>query len=201
MQPENVALVARIQYYRVYFEKAGTDERIQQEATALDWVYRALMRDPQNPELQIKLADLLALEERYGEAVAIMEKLERSTEAPQFVQQWLGYYLLFVDDRQQEAIDLSLDFHKRFPDETAGLFNAACGYAQLFEKELQNNAVANETASENRTLALKYLAEAIKRDSDYKALAIKQSRPDEDFASLVDDPEFLKLTGKSKAEA
>jgi len=62
LQPENVAMAARLQYYRVYFEKESTEGRATQERKALDWTYRALMRDPTSPDFQIKLADLLGMQ-------------------------------------------------------------------------------------------------------------------------------------------
>jgi tetratricopeptide (TPR) repeat protein len=192
--PENVAMAARLHYYRVYFEKEGTDARDAQEMKALDWIQRALMRDPLNIEFQTKLADIFGMQGRYDEAVSIIERLERDDNSPQYIQQWLGYYLLFIDGRERDAINHSLKFHDRFPDESSGLFNAACGYAQLYTIEIRGLGVDELTASTNRIESLRLLQQGIHAESDLKALARKHTEEGDSFESLATDPDFLKLT-------
>lgn len=192
--PHNISVAARLQYYRVYFEKKGTKEREAQEALALDWLLRALMIDPASPELQIKLADLYSLQEQYGEAIFIFERLERDSSSPQLVQQWLGYFLLFIDGREKDAISCSMSFYKRFPDESSALFNASRAYAQLYTGELQTSDSKSIPDSENRIESLKLLAKSIRMDGDYRDLAIKYADEGDSFASLRDDKQFAKLT-------
>jgi tetratricopeptide (TPR) repeat protein len=202
IEPGNVAMAAQIHYYRVYFEKEGTEARDAQERKALDWINRALMFDPLNPDFQMKLADVYNAQGRYVEAVSMIERLERDDNAPQYIQQWLGYFLLFIDGREQDAIGHSLEFHKRFPDESSGLFNASCGYAQLYTIELRQQGVKELLSSNNRTESLRLLQLALQADSDQKILARKQAEPGQSFESLAADPEFTKLiasTSESKA--
>jgi tetratricopeptide (TPR) repeat protein len=201
MQPENVAMAARLHYYRVYFEKENTDARNLEEERALDWIYRALMRDPTNPDFQIKLADLLGMQGRYAEAVAIIERLEREATSPQYIQQWLGYFLLFIRGRESDAIKHSMSFHQRFPDESSALYNASCGFAQLYEIELREKGLKEISDSENRHTSLRLLREAISEEPELAARAKKHSEPSSSFESLASDPDFVKLTIASVAKS
>jgi tetratricopeptide (TPR) repeat protein len=194
IQPENVALAARLHYYRVYFAKKGTDVRRTQEQRAIEWANRVLNRDPTNPEFRMKLADVFLLRGRYDEAAAIIERLEREDDSPQLIQQWLGYFLLFIEGREADSIKHSLAFHNRFPDESSGLFNAACGYAQLYEVELREANSKSLPHSANRLESLKYLREGIRSDSDLRALARSHSETGASFESLATDNDFLQLT-------
>jgi tetratricopeptide (TPR) repeat protein len=194
IEHESVSVAARLRYYRIYFLKKGSELRIAEEQKAGDWIYRALMRDPTNPDLQIKLADLLAMQDRDDEAVSILERLERDEDSPQYVQQWLGYYLLFLDGRENDAIRHSLEFHARFPDESSGLFNAACGYAQLYSIELEEANATEIPDSANRLECLRLLREAIRKDRSIGAFAIRNSEAGESLEALHSDAEFIKLT-------
>jgi tetratricopeptide (TPR) repeat protein len=193
-QPQNVAMAARLHYYRVYFEKEGTDARDVQEKTAIEWIQRALMRDPTNPDFQIKLADVFAMQGGYDEAASILDRLERDETSPQYVQQWLGYFLLFIDGRERDAIRHSLSYHQRFPDESSGLYNASCGYAQLYTLELREAETNVLLDSVNRIESLRLLKQGIRIDPDLKPLAVKHSNAGESFESLKTDADFVKLT-------
>jgi tetratricopeptide (TPR) repeat protein len=200
IQPENIAMAARLHYYRVYFEKEDTDTRNAQEKRALDWIQRALIRDPVSSEFQTKLADLFEMQGRYHEAVSIIERLARDDASPQYIQQLLGYYLLFVQGREQDAIRNSMEFHERFPDESSGLFNAACGYAQLYTIEIRNLGVDQLPTSTNRIESLRILQEAIQADSSSIAFAKKYTGEGDSFGSLAADPDFLRLTAEASSK-
>ncbi len=189
---DNVALAARLNYYRVYFQKDDV-ARSQQESIALEWIRRALIRDPGNPDLQIKMADILALQEIYKDAVSILERLERDEDSPQYVQQWLGYFLLFIDGREEQAIRVSLQYHERFPDDSSSLFNAACGYAQLYQKELSDYGTDELRDSDYRRQSLALLGRATKLDPELRALARKHSVDGDSFEALRDDGEFIRI--------
>jgi tetratricopeptide (TPR) repeat protein len=193
MSPDDISKAAILYYYRSYFEEdeSSRKKKIQQ---AIDWISLVLNRDPLNLEFQIKLADIYGLQDRYDEAVSIFERLERDDNSPQYVQQWLGYFLLFIDGREKDAIKHSLSFHDRFPDESSGLFNAACGYAQLYERELRAEGIAENADSENRKQSLKILEWAIRIDPECREAARKHSEPDSSFAALENDGDFLRLT-------
>lgn len=184
-----VSKAANLHYYRTYFEKGE-----EQEERAKEWLLRALLMNPLHADLTAKYADVLGRLKSYSEAVAVLEKLFESEEAPTYVQQWLGYYLLFVPNRDDDAIRLSLEYVKRFPDTTDSLFNAACGYAQKYETELDNSGRKSIPDSENRKQALLLLKQALERDPNYReTVRTKWIKPDESFYSLANDPDFLAL--------
>jgi tetratricopeptide (TPR) repeat protein len=193
LQMDTVAKAAVLHYYRIYFKKEDADRDRQQEL-AIEWINRALLRDPLESTFWIKLADVFAMQDRYEEAVAILQRLERDEDAPQYVQQWLGYFLLFMDGRESDSIRQSLEFHRRFPDESAGLFNAACGYAQLYESELRQGRIKEKLDSHNRSESLRILEDAIRIDPENKAYARKYAKPDDSFACLAEDADFLRIT-------
>jgi tetratricopeptide (TPR) repeat protein len=197
MQADVVAMAARLHYYRVYFEEEETELREKQEVIAMNWINRALMRDPTNPDLQIELADILGMRGRYDEATSIIERLERNEDSPQFIQQWTGYFLLFIVGRENDAIRHSLQFHDRFPDESDALFNASCGYAQLYSYELDRAKLPEIRDSVNRVKCLELLQNAIWIDSTNKKYARDHSDDDGSFKSLKSDLEFVKLTSES----
>jgi tetratricopeptide (TPR) repeat protein len=190
--PDSISKAALLHYYRTYFEPREVREA--QMAKAESWINRALLRDPLDLAFQIKLADIFGLQDRYDEAVSIFERLERNDESPQYVQQWLGYFLLFIEGREREAIRHSLEFHRRFSDEASGLFNAACGYAQLYGIELREKHKSSIATSENRKKCLEILEQAISIDPETKATALKYATADDSFASLSSDKAFHRLT-------
>lgn len=191
-----VSKAANLHYYRTYFEKGE-----EQEERAKEWLLRALLMNPLHADLTVKYADVLGRLESYSEAVAVLEKLFESEEAPTYVQQWLGYYLLFVPGRDDDAIRLSLDYVKRFPNTTDSLFNAACGYAQKYETELDDSDEKSLPDSENRKQALLLLKQALRRNPGYReTVRTKWTKPDESFYSLAVDPDFLALVGSEPSE-
>lgn len=195
--PQNIAIAARLHYYRVYFEKEGTPARLDQEVKATDWIHRALMRDPTNPDLQTKLADILQMQGSYAEAVAIIERLEREDSAPQFIEQWLGYFLLLVGGRERDAIRHSQQYFDRFPDSWSALYNVSCAYAQLYAIELREKHLQALPESENRLKSLELLAKVVANESDFARVALKHSEPTASFDALVNDSEFMRLTAGS----
>ena len=75
IQPDNVALAARFYHYRIYFTQEGTDARRAVQEKAVEWITRVLIRDPTNPEFQMKLADVFGMRGRYDEAISILGTL------------------------------------------------------------------------------------------------------------------------------
>jgi tetratricopeptide (TPR) repeat protein len=196
LSPDEVAKAAVLYYYRAYLME--TDHKKQQEK-AIEWINLALNRDPLNLEFQIKLADVFGMQGRYDEAVSIFERLVRDDESPQYVQQWLGYFLLFIDGREEDAIKHSKAFHEKFPSESYGLFNAACGYAQLYEQELRAKGIKAYIDSENRKECLRNLETAIRIEPELREKARRESKPKEWFEVLEKDDDFLKLVGNQTA--
>lgn len=190
---DTVNKAAVIHYYRTYFQKEGTAERDKQEQLAEAWLGRALIRDPLDQGLNIKLADVYGMQGRYEETIAILDRLERDENAPQFVEQWLGYFLLFIEGRTQDAIRHSLEFYRRFPDATDGLFNAACGYAQLYTDEVRKRGVPAIPTSKNRKKSLELLKRCLEADPDAAASAKKYAVPGDSFETLASDEEFKRL--------
>jgi len=189
-----VSKAANLHYYRTYFEKG--DEGDAQVERAEEWLVRALIMNPHHADLTAKYAAVLGMQESYFDAVSTLERLNQTSEAPAYVQQWLGYYLLFVPNRETEAIRYSEEYHQRFPDESDTLFNSACGYAQMYCRELGIEGKKENLSSENRRMALLRLKEALKAQPDYaETVRTDWIEPGESFACLAKDREFRRLVG------
>jgi len=151
--------------------------------------------NPLHVDLTVKLADTLGMMDRYVEAVAILEKIECTPEAPAYVKQWLGYFLLFVD-RTDEAIQFSEEYHKLFPDESDSIFNVASAYAQKHCAELRERGMQQHVSSENRKLALAKLKEALRYQPEYAAtVKDKWTQKGESFDCFLHDKDFRLLVG------
>jgi tetratricopeptide (TPR) repeat protein len=185
---------AYLHYYRIYYE--SDEKRELQEDKAEEWILRALFMNPQHGDLTARYADVLVKKESYTDAVLTLERLLQSTEAPAFVQQWLGWVLTFVPNREDDAIRISEDYHRRFPDESDTFFNIACAYAQKYGRELNEHGSNEIPNSENRRLALLNLRLGLKDQPDFaKTVREDWIKPDESFYELANDSEFLQLVG------
>lgn len=185
---------AYLHYYRIYYESG--EKREEQEDKAQEWILRALFMNPQHGDLTARYADVLGMQESYTDAVLTLERLMQSTEAPAFVQQWLGYFLVFVPNREDDAIQISEDYHKRFPDESDTFFNIACAYAQKYARELELRAMNEIPDSENRRLAMLNLRFGLKDQPEFaKTVREEWTEPGESFHELAKDPEFRQLVG------
>jgi tetratricopeptide (TPR) repeat protein len=188
---EVVDRAATLYYYQSYFKKDDRDVRID---NAIAWVSRSLTRDPLNISFSVKLADLFGMQERYAETASILERFVGDPDAPQYIRQWLGYYLLYIDGREQRAVDYSLEYFRLFPTQASAPFNASCGYAQLYLIELQGLGVSAVPDSENRRKSLEFLEQAIRMDPTSREWARKYAVVDESFESLISDEKFLEIT-------
>jgi len=189
-----VSKVANLHYYRTYFEK--DDKKHIQTSLANAWIIRALNMNPLHIDLTVKYADTLSMMDRYEEAVAILERLEQTPDAPAYVKQWLGYFLLFIDNRLPDAIRYSEIYHQLFPNEFDSVFNIACAYAQMYCDELRSSGQKEDLHSKNRRLALDKLKEALRSDSEYaETVGTKWTLPNESFHSFLHDAEFRALVG------
>lgn len=183
---------AYLHYYRTYYESG--EKREEQEDKAGEWILRALFMNPLHGDLTARYADVLGMQESYTEAVLTLERLIQSTEAPAYVQQWLGYFLTFIPNREDDVIHYSEDYHRRFPDESDTFFNIACAYAQKYGIELQQHNLKDIPDSENRRLALLNLRLGLKDQPEF-AVTVREewTKPNESFYELAKDPEFLEL--------
>jgi len=187
-----VSKVANLHYYRTYFEK--DDRKYVQASLANAWIIRALNMNPLYVDLTVKYADTLSMMDRYEEAVAILERLEQTPDAPAYVKQWLGYFLLFVDKRLPDAIRYSESYHQLFPNESDSVFNIACAYAQMYCDELRNSEQKEDLNSKSRRLALDKLKEALRSDPEYaETVGTKWTVPTESFQCFLHDAEFRVL--------
>jgi len=187
-----VSKAANLHYYRTYYEKG--DDKDAQEDRAEEWLLRGLLMNPLHADLTAKHADVLGMMDCYSEAVVTLERLNQSPEAPAYVEQWLGYFLLFLPNREDDAIRYSKKYHERFPDEQDSLFNAACGYAQKYCKELRRSKRSQDPDSENRRKALDLLKEALDKEPGYREVVRTEwIEPDESFECLSNDEEFRRL--------
>lgn len=187
-----VSKVANLHYYRTYFEK--DDKKYIQASFANAWIIRALNMNPLHVDLTVKYADTLSMMDRYEEAVAVLERLEQTPDAPAYVKQWLGYFLLFTDDRLTDSIKYSEAYHRLFPNESDAVFNVACAYAQMYCDELRDLGQKQDLNSKNRRLALDKLKEALRSQPNYAETVSKNwTGPDESFHCFLHDAEFRSL--------
>lgn len=187
---DTVSKTAYILYYRTYFEQDDATYRASVRKT-LEWITRALNMNPLHVDLTIKYADMLGANKEDDAAIAVLERLALRPEAPIYVKQWLGYYLLSRPDRLDESIHLSEEYHRLFPRETDSFFNIAYAYAQKYCQELRESGQTTIPKSENRQRALSYLKSALQ---DQPAMTAKlQARWFEDGKGpdcLLKDHEF-----------
>jgi hypothetical protein len=122
-----------------------------------------------------------------------LERLETTPEAPAYVEQWLGYFLLFVD-RLDDSIKYSEAYHRRFPNEFDSVFNIACAYAQKYCGELLLGDQTQKLDSENRKLALSKLKEALYSEPEYEGtVRTKWTEPGDSFDCFLHDRDFRAL--------
>jgi tetratricopeptide (TPR) repeat protein len=188
---QTIALAANLYCYRTYFE-TDSDARAQEARMAACWIDRALLINPEHVDLTVKKAAILGeLKDSQG-TVAILEMLNRKPEAPYFVRQWLGYYLLEFPDRLDDAIRYSESYHALIPDETDSLFNLAAAYGRKYCASMRTGTQQADPG--DRAAALKYLEQAI-RDQPSFAPTVKDkwTRTDGCFACLAKDSDFIAI--------
>jgi tetratricopeptide (TPR) repeat protein len=194
--------VANLHYYKTYFA-ADDGSRTAEAEPARQWILRALNINPLYADLTAKYADILDLLGRTNETVDILMRLERSPDAPAYVRQWLGYYLLQLDGHhghEDESIRFSNEYHRHFPDDTDAFFNLARAYVRKYNAELQETGKHSATHSENYKHALAYLDRGLRANRDYfptfkkKWLSEKPDGPD--WKVLRDDPGFKEIVDR-----
>ena len=189
---------AYIYYYRTYFQKEAVSKRIEIDK-ALEWMTRALNMNPLHIDLTMKYADMLGASDEDDAAVAILERLVLRPEAPVLVKKWLGYYCLYLNGRERDAIRYSEDYLKDFPDDADARFNMASAYAQMYCNELKSKKISSDPESDNRKNALKYLQEGLKVDPDYaKTVGSEWIEKGESFECFASDSEFKRLLSPSE---
>jgi tetratricopeptide (TPR) repeat protein len=212
--------VANLRYYCTYF--APDDESRKTEAEpARQWILRALNIDPLHADLTAKYADLLDLLGRTNETVNILMRLERSPEAPAYIRQWLGYYLLQIDGHhghEDESIRFSSEYHRHFPDDTDTFFNLARAYARKYCQTRSEIEETREPHSENRKQelerlekeyrdkALDYLERGLNaqpkyRDKFREKWIEKPEGNDHDWKCCFHLQRFQHITGSSPSDA
>lgn len=190
---------AYLQYYRIYFSDA--DDKQEQAATALAWILRALIINPAHVDLTVKRADVLAIQGQYEECCAILERLQPQPECPAFIDQWLGYYLLFLPGREESAVRDSTRYLSRFPESKEAQRNLACGYAQKYCRE--HNHVGQQARhgqldhqSPSYKAALEQLSLVVRNEPDYVGtIRHKWIAPKESFACFAHDKQFRAIVG------
>ena len=128
--------------------------------------------NPIHVDLGVKYADMLGVLDRYDEAVSILERIERTVDAPAYIRQWLGYYLIKVGRDDLEAIQYSSKYHEQFPDESDTFFNIARAYAHKYCNELASSEEKALPKSENRKRALENLKNGLRAQPDYAEILI-----------------------------
>lgn len=186
---------AYIYYYRTYFEKDNKQPGVDK---AREWILRALNMNPLHVDLTMKYADMLGASNEFEAAVAVLERLAIRPEAPMAVKLYLGYFLLEVPSRLNDAIRYSQEYLKLFPDDQDAPFNIACAYAQMYCEELRSAKKTSDPLSGSRSKAIGHLAEALKRDPGYaETVRTKWTEKGESFDCFGSDPEFQRLVATS----
>jgi len=187
--------VANLRYYLTYFGDKKTREA--EAELAAEWILRGLNINPLHVDLSVKYADVLDLMGRYDEAVAILKRIERTPDAPAYVREWLGYYLLSLDGAEDEAIKFSLEYHRQFPDESDSFFNIARAYARKYCSELRATGKASLPDSENRRQALAYLRKGLQAQREYldafRKKWVSDNPEGDDWKCLLQDEEFREV--------
>jgi tetratricopeptide (TPR) repeat protein len=189
---------AYIYYYRTYFEKETASKGIEIDK-ALEWMTRALNMNPLHIDLTMKYADMLGASDEDDAAVAILERLVLRPEAPILVKKWLGYYCLYLDGHERDAIRYSEDYLKNFPEDADARFNMASAYAQMYCNELRSKKMSSDPQSDNRKRALEFLQEGLRLDPDYaKTVRNVWTQKDESFNCFASDSEFQHLVAPTE---
>jgi tetratricopeptide (TPR) repeat protein len=200
---DTVSKAAYIAYYRTYFENEDEKYRAAVQK-ALEWLTRALNMNPLHVDLTIKYADMLGANKEEDATIAVLERLNLRPEAPLFVKQWLGYYLLSRPDQLDEAIRLSEEYHRLFPRETDSYFNIAYAYALKYCEELRGKQQTSNLESENREKALAFLREALQDQPEMTPkIQTKWFEGGKGPDCMLKDKEFramIKLPEKTPAE-
>jgi tetratricopeptide (TPR) repeat protein len=184
---------AYLQYYRTYFIEA--EKKSGQAATALDWVLRALVINPEHIDLAIRQADLLGMLERHRQAVHVLERLRPLPECPVFVDQWLGYYLLFLPGREEQAIRCSSRYLADFPESNESRRNLACAYAQKFCQERANAGGPLNHHSASYKEAMRNLRIVVRDNPGYLPTIREKwtAPPSGPFTCFLHDAEFRRI--------
>lgn len=191
-----ISKAANLHYYRTYFEK--DDAKKAQAQRAKEWILRALALNPLHVDLTVKYADTLGILEQYDQAVAILERLEGTPEAPAYIKQWLGYYLLFVPHRLDDAMRYCMQYLNTFPGDPDTLFNVACAYAQKYCGEVGQDKADQ---SDNRKMALSTLRDALSRNPGYAEIVrIKWTQRGESFDCFARDEDFRAIVAAAEAQ-
>lgn len=189
--------VANLRYYLTYFGDKKTQEA--EAELASQWILRALNINPLHVDLSLKYADVLDLMDRADEAVAILKRIERTPDAPAFVRQWLGYFLLELDGAEDEAIQYSLEYHRQYPNETDSFFNIARAYIRKYCNELSRSGQKALPQSDNRKQALDYLNKGLLAQAGYRDRFREKwfsEKPEgDDWKCVLQDKEFRELVG------
>jgi tetratricopeptide (TPR) repeat protein len=196
---------AYIHYYRTYF--ADVEDKEDEAATALDWILRALVINPEHIDLTVKRADILALLNRYKETVAILERLHLQPECPAFVEQWLGYYLLLLPGHEDESITCNTNYLNHFPDMPESRRNLACGWAQKYCRAYAQHQPHHSSGKESAPQPLDHtdpsyqaaiheLEAVIRNEPGYRKHIREQwSAPHGSFSCFLHDAKYRSIVG------
>lgn len=193
-----VSKVAYVHYYRTYFESDG---KALQARKAMNWLSRALLQNPMHADLTMKLADMYAISGSYATGVSILEQLNTRPECPMLAHQWLGYFLLFVPDREADAISHSTQFSTQFGGDANTHLNLARAYGQLFAKyKKQGNQTEMDKA---KTSCIAEISRALQISQPmYEYITAKlPKQKNYSFAAIESEADFKKTLDSFKPPA
>jgi len=189
---DKAASVAPSQLPASAAEALGTEYFQRREyARAIPFLNRAVELKPNAVELEVMRAMAIGETGNRQEAARILERLRGRPDAPPEVSKLLGYFLLWLPERLEDAVRVTSEYLQRQRDDSGAIFNLACAHAQLHGRSA---AIGNQEAADaHRTAALDALRRVIALDARWK----QRAREVPDFLSLSTDEEFRALTGGS----
>ena len=167
--------LAKAYYHREQYEKA------------IPLLEQAMSEQDHAVEARLKLAQAYGEMGNPAKAAAMLEPMIGAQPRPA-VLKLLGYYLLWSDDRLDDAIKHTTAYLELRPNDSGAIFNLACAFAQRS---------AQSGSTDDKARALEHLRRAIELDAPLKLRALALSEADGDFASMKDDPDFKSLVGLS----
>lgn len=159
---------------------------------ALPYLARAAQKKSFESEAMFMLGSAYGELGRPEQAAAALEKIEKAPDVDAVVLKHLGYYLLWNDDRTEDALKYSEEYLSRRPGDAGAIFNKACAHAQLHDQAMRGGDDAAQ--QRHRKEALANLRRAIDLNPDIWRTRARELA-DEDFEGLQGDDEFRALAG------
>lgn len=161
---------------------------------AIPYFERANLDPGADPQFTMQHAIALGESARYERAALLLEMLARSQKGLPQVYRLLGYYLLWLPDRLQDAVRYGYQYLKSVNGDDGGaLLNIACAYDQIADTAARKDDSAG--AKQARDLAESELRRAIAAAPRIRHRAVELRHQKENFTAWGDN-EFNNIVGR-----